>query len=286
LEKYVGVNERGILFVVSTPIGNLEDITLRALRVLREVDLIAAEDTRQTAKLLRRYGISTPLISFFEHNQLKRGPYLIKLLAEGRNVALVSDAGTPILSDPGFFLVTLALKQGIRLVPIPGPSAAMTALSVAGIPGKSFAFEGFLPAKKGPRVKRLLELAAEKRTMIFYESPHRLKQTLKDILSVFGDRWMLLAKEMTKIYETYYRGNISTVLEKVEESVVKGEYTVLISGASLIASEPSTVLEELKRIVSETNLTMKEIVIQVARKRNIPKREVYQQILKLRDQRQ
>jgi 16S rRNA (cytidine1402-2'-O)-methyltransferase len=122
--------------------------------------------------------------------------------------------------------------------------------------------------------------------MIFYESPHRLKQTLKDILSVFGDRWMLLAKEMTKIYETYYRGNISTVLEKVEESVVKGEYTVLISGASLIASEPSTVLEELKRIVSETNLTMKEIVIQVARKRNIPKREVYQQILKLRDQRQ
>jgi 16S rRNA (cytidine1402-2'-O)-methyltransferase len=179
----------------------------------------------------------------------------------------------------------MALKEGIKLVPIPGPSAAITAWSVSGIPGKSFAFEGFLSARKGARVKRLQELTGETRTIIFYESPHRLKQTLHDMLSVFGDRRMVLAKEMTKIYETYYRGNISTILEEVEESTIKGEYTVLVSGAPSAASPPLMVLDELREMASETNLTLKEIAVQVAHRRNIPKREVYQQILKLRDQR-
>jgi 16S rRNA (cytidine1402-2'-O)-methyltransferase len=277
------VNERGTLFVVSTPIGNLEDITLRALRVLREVNLIAAEDTRHTAKLLRHYGINTPLVSFHEHNRLNRGPHLVRLLTEGRNVALVSDAGTPTLSDPGVWLVTLALEQGLKVVPVPGPSAVMTALSVAGIPGKSFAFEGFLPAKRGTRIKRLQALINEKRTLVFYESPHRLRQTLRDMLSVFGDRWMVLAKEMTKVHETYYRGAISSALEKIEEMEVKGEYTIVTQGASLVDNrESSSVLEEAKRMASETNLTMKEIVAQIARSRNIPKRDVYRQTIKLR----
>jgi 16S rRNA (cytidine1402-2'-O)-methyltransferase len=271
--------------VVSTPIGNLEDITLRALRVLREVDLIAAEDTRHTAKLLGHYGISTPSVSFHEHNRLRRGPHLVNLLAAGRNVALVSDAGTPTLSDPGSWLVTLTLEQGVKVVPVPGPSAAMTALSVAGIPGKSFTFEGFLPAKKGSRVKRLQVLADEIRTMVFYESPHRLKQTLRDMLLVLGDRWIILAKEMTKIYEMYYRGTISTILEKVEEVEIRGEYTIVASGASLVDNkQPSTVLEDIKRMTSETNLSMKEIVTQIARDRRISKREVYRQTIKHREE--
>jgi len=277
------VEKTGALYVVSTPIGNLEDITLRALRVLKEADLIAAEDTRHTTKLLRCYSINTSMISFFEQNKLKRGPYLIRVLKEGRSVALVTDAGTPTLSDPGFYLVNLALKEGITTVPVPGASAAVCALSVSGIPFKSFAFEGFLPSRKGPRIKRLKELAFETRPQIFFESPRRLKQTLRDIMSIMGDREAVVGKEMTKVHETFYRGRTGDILEHLERDGVRGEYTVVVKGTLATPPHQTSILENLEKAAAETNLSMKEIVGLVARKRKIPKKEVYRESLKLKE---
>ena len=273
----------GNLYVVSTPIGNLEDITLRALRVLKEVDLIAAEDTRHTAKLLNSYGIAARLISFFEHNQAKRGPQLVRLLEKGKNVALVSDAGTPTLSDPGMRLVQLCVEQGITVVPIPGPSAAVSALSAAGVPFKSFVFEGFLPSKKGARRRRLQELSGESRPMVFYESPRRLKQTLKDAAHVFGnDRNAVAAKEMTKIFERFYRGTIGEILEQIEADGVRGEYTLVVCGASSEQPAETSILDDLRSAVEKEGLTMKEAVSAVAGRRKASKREVYQESLRLR----
>jgi 16S rRNA (cytidine1402-2'-O)-methyltransferase len=221
---------KGTLFIVSTPIGNMEDITLRALRVLKEVDLIAAEDTRRTGLLLRRFEIQTPLTSYFEGNELKKREFILSKLKEGKYIALVSDAGTPGISDPGFRLIQLAIESQIPIVPIPGPSAAITALSVSGLPTDAFFFKGFLPHKSKKRRDLLKQLEEVKETLIFYESPHRISEALKDIIEVLGDREIVLTRELTKVYEEIIRGKVSEIQDQIGDRKLKGEITLLISG--------------------------------------------------------
>jgi 16S rRNA (cytidine1402-2'-O)-methyltransferase len=222
--------DQGILYVVSTPIGNLEDITLRALRILKEVDLIAAEDTRHTNILLKHFGIQTPLTSYFEGNELKKRGFILSRMKQGDQIALVSDAGTPGISDPGFRLVRLAIENQILVVPIPGPSAVIAALSVAGLPTDAFIFKGFLPHKSKKRRDLLKQLEEVRETLIFYESPHRLTETLKDILEILGDREIVLTRELTKIYEEVLRGKVSEIQNQLAERKLKGEITLIISG--------------------------------------------------------
>ena len=219
----------GILYVVATPIGNLEDLTLRALRVLKEAELIACEDTRRTRTLLARYAISTPVTSYFEHNKLRKGEMLLRLLREGRSVALVTDAGTPGISDPGFLLVKEARAAGIRVVPIPGPSAVAAALSAAGIPADRFVFEGFLPAKPGRRLARLKALRDLETTVVLYEAPHRLLKTLGAIHELFGEVPLVVARELTKQFEEVRVGTPSEHLAHFGDRAIKGEFTLVIS---------------------------------------------------------
>ena len=221
---------KGTLYIVSTPIGNLEDITLRALRILKEVDLIAAEDTRRTGILLRHFGIQKPLTSYFEGNELKKREWILSRLKQGDRIALVSDAGTPGISDPGFRLIQVAIENLIPIVPIPGPSAVITALSVSGLPTDAFLFKGFLPHKSKKRKDLLKQLEETKETLIFYESPHRLNETLKDILDILGDREIVLTRELTKIYEEILRGKVSEIQHQLAEKKIKGEITLVISG--------------------------------------------------------
>jgi 16S rRNA (cytidine1402-2'-O)-methyltransferase len=221
---------KGILYIVSTPIGNLEDITLRALRILKEVDLIAAEDTRHTVLLLRHFGIQKPLTSYFEGNELRKKEFILSRLKQGDRIALVSDAGTPGISDPGFRLIQTAAESEIPIVPIPGPSAVIAALSVSGLPTDAFLFKGFLPHKSKKRRDLLKQLEETKETLIFYESPHRLTETLKDILDIFGDREIVLTRELTKIYEEILRGKVSEIQKQIGEKKLKGEITLIISG--------------------------------------------------------
>lgn len=221
---------KGTLYIVSTPIGNREDITLRALRILKEVDLIAAEDTRHTGLLLRHFGIQTPLTSYFEGNELRKKEFILSKLTQGGRVALVSDAGTPGISDPGFRLIQAAIEHEIPLVPIPGASAVIAALSVSGLPTDAFVFRGFLPHKTKKRRDLLEELADARETLIFYESPHRISQTLKDIYEVLGDRKIVLTRELTKIYEEVLRGKVSEIQLQIGERKLKGEITLVISG--------------------------------------------------------
>ncbi|HVP77386.1 MAG TPA: 16S rRNA (cytidine(1402)-2'-O)-methyltransferase [Thermodesulfobacteriota bacterium] len=220
----------GVLYVVSTPIGNREDITLRALRILKEVDLIAAEDTRHTGLLLRHFGIQTPLSSYFEGNELRKRDLILSRLKQGDRVALVSDAGTPGISDPGFRLIQLAVENQIPVVPIPGPSAVITALSVSGLPTDAFLFKGFLPHKSTKRRGLLEQLENVKETLIFYESPHRIIETLKDIFDTLGDREIVLARELTKIYEEVLRGRVSEIQSQITGKKIRGEITLIISG--------------------------------------------------------
>jgi 16S rRNA (cytidine1402-2'-O)-methyltransferase len=225
--------EPGTLYVVATPIGNLEDITLRALRVLGSVDLIAAEDTRQTRKLLTHHGISRPLVSFHEHNQQRQALRLLAMLQEGRSIALVTDAGTPGISDPGYALLHALLPHAVPIVPIPGPAAVITALSVAGLPMDRFVFEGFLPPKGGKRRQRLEALSQEPRTIVLYESPYRVLRLLQEIATHLGaERQVVVTRELTKRFEEIRRGTASAVLEALQEQPVRGEYTVLIAGCS------------------------------------------------------
>ncbi len=220
----------GTLYLVSTPIGNLEDITLRALRVLKEVDLIAAEDTRQTRRLLTHYNIPTPLTSYFEGNQQAKGDKLIERLKAGEAIALVSDAGTPIISDPGYPLLRRCIDAEIPVVPIPGASAVITSASISGLPLHNFTFEGFLSPKSGKRKRQLSVLADEERTLILFESPHRLRRFLEDVLEVMGERDMVVARELTKRFEEIFRGSVSDALKKFQETEPRGEFTILIAG--------------------------------------------------------
>jgi 16S rRNA (cytidine1402-2'-O)-methyltransferase len=222
--------ESGKLYVVATPIGNLEDITLRAIRVLKEVALVAAEDTRRTRKLFDAYSINTPLVSLYEHNEWKKSRMLIDRLREGLDVAYVSDAGTPGISDPGFVLIRQALENGIQVIPIPGASACVAAVCVSGIPMDAFVFMGFLPAKGGKRKDLLASLKNESRTLIFYEAPHRLGGALEDILSVLGNREIAIARELTKLHEEILRGRLQDLLPSLRERTIKGEITLVIAG--------------------------------------------------------
>src|SRR2546426_7933949 len=221
----------GILYLVATPIGNLEDVTLRALRVLREVDLIACEDTRRTRALLARFDLHTPTTSYFEHNKLQKGPQILRQLAEGRSVALVTDAGTPGISDPGFLLVREARAAGIPIVPVPGPSALATALSAAGIPADRFVFDGFLPVKPGRRVNRLRALRELETTIVLYESPHRIVAALEAVAEVFGDAEVVVARELTKQFEEIVRAPAVAHLARLRATPPRGEFVVIIPAA-------------------------------------------------------
>ena len=223
-------SKKGTLYIVSTPIGNLEDITLRALRILKEVDLIAAEDTRHTLLLLRHFGIHTPLTSYFEGNEMKKREFILSKLNQGDRIALVSDAGTPGISDPGYRLIRLAIENEIPVIPIPGPSAVITAISVSGLPTDAFLFKGFLPNKSKRRRDLLKQLEEVKETLIFYESPHRLPETMRDIFEVLGDREIVLTRELTKMYEEVLRGKVSEIQSALGEKKIKGEITLVISG--------------------------------------------------------
>jgi len=219
-----------MLYLVSTPIGNLKDITLRALETLKSVDLIAAEDTRHTRKLLTHYNIHTPLTSYFEHNKFVKGPYLIAQLKQGKDIALVTDSGTPGISDPGYRLIEQAIQNDIALTAIPGPAALIDALILSGFPTDRFIFEGYLPLKAGVRKRRLKEVWGEKRTVIFYESPHRIIKALKDILQILGNRDMVIVRELTKKFEEIKRGKAENILEHFESHKPRGEFVIVIRG--------------------------------------------------------
>jgi 16S rRNA (cytidine1402-2'-O)-methyltransferase len=224
------VEKTGILYAVGTPIGNLKDITLRALEILRRVDLIASEDTRHTRKLLSHYDIHVPLISFYQHNEPRRIPYLIRRLKDGANVALVSKAGMPGISDPGYSLIKEAIKEGITIVPLPGPAALTTALVASGLPTDSFVFEGFLGRKKGNRIRKLTQLKEEERTIVIYEAPHRVRRVLSEIREVLGDRQMAVGRELTKKFEEILRGRVSEIEKILEKKKPRGEFTLMIQG--------------------------------------------------------
>jgi len=271
----------GTLYIVATPIGNLEDITLRAIRVLKEVDTIAAEDTRHSQKLLNKFDIHTPLTSYHDHNKEEKAPVLVARLLEGKNVALVSDAGTPGISDPGYFLINLAIDQKIPVVPIPGATAAIAALSISGLPTDSFVFECFLPSKHTARLKRLEVLAKEERTLIFYEAPHRITQTLDDMHAVLGDRKAVLTRELTKVHEQVIRGTLSEVKEQLEAGSMKGEFTIILQAAIEEPMGPVDTLEYLKNLMLHRGLSKKEAVAIAAEELGLPKKEVYNESLKL-----
>lgn len=269
----------GTLYIVATPIGNLEDITLRALRVLKDVDLIAAEDTRHTEALLTRYGIPTSLTSYHEHNERLKARDLVSRLEKGESIALVSDAGTPTVSDPGYRLILEAQKAGIRIVPIPGPSALTAVLSASGLPTNRFVFEGFLPVKPGQRRERLRSLAGETRTILFYEAPHRIKATLTDLREILGDREIVLAREVTKVYEEFLRGPISEVSAQLEQKKVLGEITLVVKGSDRKAQPPTEVLRAEIQRLKRKGLRVKEIAEILSETYVCPKREVYRMVL-------
>lgn len=269
-----------MLYIVATPIGNLEDITLRALRILREVDLIACEDTRHTRKLLTHYKIATSLISYHEHNEYERAVELVNKMASGLNIALVSDAGMPLISDPGFHLVSEAVTRGIAVVPIPGASALITALAASGLPTNDFMFAGFLPPKQMARRARLAELSAISATLIFYEAPHRIKQTLTDAGEVLGNRQCALARELTKLHEEFLRGSLADVTEGLKARDVKGEIVLLI--APRLESEQAkspiksgSILEDMEALMSAEGIDQKMALKRVARLRGLTKSEAY-----------
>lgn len=277
---------KGLLYVVATPIGNLEDFSTRAVETLRQVDLIAAEDTRHTRLLLRHYGIDTPMQSLHEHNERAQLEPLLASLQAGRRIALVSDAGTPLISDPGFPLVREATAQGIRVVPVPGPSALACALSAAGLPTDRFLFAGFPPRNPGQRRQWLQSLARQSATLVFYESSHRILASLQEMLQVFGDaREGVIAREMTKLHETFLRGSLASLIEavKADENQQKGEFVVLIAGA--MANEQMRVEIDvaalLRRLMQE--MPLKKAVALVAEVTGAKKNQLYEQALAFKE---
>jgi len=272
----------GTLYIVATPIGNLEDITLRALRVLKEADVIACEDTRHTRKLLAHYQITTPTISYHDHNERERSVELLKKLEAGQNIAVVSDAGTPLISDPGFRIVREAIERSITVVPIPGPSAVIAALSAAGLPTTDFTFVGFLPAKRTARRARLAELAGVQATLVLYEAPHRIKETINDAREVLGDRDCVLAREVTKLHEQFVRGRLSEL--EVSESEARGEMVLMIGPPLLLREQPDrvqqpSILERTEQLMRTDALDQKEALKQAARERGISKSEAYRRMI-------
>ncbi len=263
------------LYVVSTPIGNLEDITFRAVRILREeAALIACEDTRQTHKLLEHYGIHKPLISYHEHNETARSPEILAALENGQSVALVSDAGTPLISDPGYRVVNAAIENGFPVVPIPGPSAILSALSASGLPTDEFRFIGFVPQKAGARRKTIEQLKHEPATVIAYESPHRILDCLADIAEALGSRRLVLARELTKLHEEFLRGTAHDIGEELKaRPAIKGEITLVIAGSEG-EEELGDPLAEIERLEGE-GMPRMEAIKSVAKQMRLPKREVY-----------
>lgn len=273
----------GTLYVVATPIGNLEDITYRAVKVLKLVDLIAAEDTRHSRKLLLAYDIGTKLVSCHEHNEIKKTPQLVNQLKNGLNIALISDAGTPSISDPGYKLVTAVAKEQIRVIPIPGCSAAIAGLSVSGLPTDSFLFVGFLPKKKHKQGQFLETIKNETSTLIFYESPRRIKSLIQNLLNLLGDRKACIAREITKIHEEFIRGNLSHLLKKLDEKKgIKGECSIFVQGCSKATPIADKDLEKIiLKQISTTTLGTSGLAKQISNKYKLSKKKVYDMILHL-----
>lgn len=268
----------GILYIVATPIGNLEDITLRALRVLKEVDAIAVEDTRHSLKLLNHYGISKPLISYWSEKEKVKAEEIINRLKSGLSIALISDAGTPGISDPGSLLIRRAIDEAIDIIPVPGPSAFVVALSVSGLPTDEFVFVGFLPQKKSQRQKKLKELSFLQMTLIFYEAPHRLIESLLDMLEILGNRKVSLIKEITKIHEEIIRGDIKEVTEILKNKKIAGEYVIVVEGMKEKALTMEEALSEIK-ILMKKGKGRKDAVKIVADEYGISKKELYERSL-------
>lgn len=273
----------GILYVVATPIGNLEDVTLRALRVLRSVALIAAEDTRAARRLLAKYDIETPVTSYFEHNKLTKLDYILGTLQE-KDVAIISEAGTPGISDPGFELIRAAIEKGIQVVPVPGPSSVIAALSISGLPTDQFVYVGFLPRKPGERRRALQLLAVEPRTIVAFEAPHRLIESLEDIKEVLGDRRIAVIRELTKIHEETLRTSVARAIGHFVVHPPRGEFTLVIAGAGKERArlEADEIEDRLRRLLS-AGCASKEAIAQVAREAGVPRREVYRLWLDIKE---
>ena len=270
---------KGILYIVSTPIGNLEDITARALRILGEVDLIAAEDTRRSLKLLNHYGISKPMISYWKEKERSKAEEIVRRLLSGQAVALISDAGTPGISDPGGILIKMAIEKNVPVVSIPGPSACIAALSLSGLPTDQFAFIGFLPPKQTQRKKILTELSLETKTMIFYEAPHRILETLVDMEAIFSGRRAALVKELTKMHEEVLRGNISEILANIEQTKIAGEFILILEGKTdkdRVSSKDALI--EVHSLLKK-GLGRKEAVKKIADQYGLSKKELYDRSL-------
>ena len=271
----------GTLYLCATPIGNLEDMTPRALRMLQEADIIAAEDTRHTLQLLNHFGIKGRLVRYDEHSKEKQGAYLLEQLLEGKSIALVSDAGFPGIADPGEALAHDAIEKGVRVVPVPGANAALCALIASGLPTYPFFFGGFLPKSKRNRREQLEQWAHIPATMILYEAPHRIVEVLKDILDCWGDRPLAAARELTKLHEEFYRGSVSGCLAWLEKNSPRGEFCLVLGagdGKSADEEEQLEPLDEVKKLMSE-GVDKKSALAQVAKKRKIPKRELYNQLI-------
>lgn len=268
----------GTIYLVATPIGNLEDITLRALRILKECDLIACEDTRHTRKLLNHYGIDKPLVSYHEHNEAQRATELVRRVLAGESVAIVSDAGMPAISDPGYRVVREAIASEVRVVPIPGAVAVEAALAVSGLPTDAFRFGGFLPAKTAKRRKALEALSGDDATLIFYEAPHRILETLEDVIAVLGDRPVVVARELTKLHEEFLRGPASQVLDALRgRTKVQGEITLLIGKGDTPARAELSLSDRVAELIS-AGLPRMDAIKQAARERGLPKRDAYRML--------
>jgi 16S rRNA (cytidine1402-2'-O)-methyltransferase len=275
---------KGTLYVVATPIGNMDDITLRALNVLEQVDLIAAEDTRHTGKLLKYHNIKSHQVSYHEHNEKERTPLLIERIESGSSIALVSNAGTPTVSDPGYMLLQSAVEKGIRVIPIPGASAVVAALSISGMPTDSFIFIGFCAKKKAKRLKQLQELANEKRTLIFYEGPGRILAFMKELTDVMGDRYGVLCREMTKLHEEFLRGRLSELIDSLSHRpAVKGECTLLVKGCEENKEVSKDVIRaELIEALGNKRGKISEASRIIAQKYGLSKNKVYDEALRLK----
>jgi len=269
--------KNGVLYIVATPIGNMEDITLRAVRILKEVHLIAAEDTRRTGNLLRTYEIKTPMTSLYDQNERKKSGFLIARLNEGKDIAYVSDAGTPGISDPGYVLIRQAIENGIKIVPVPGVSAAIAALSVSGLPMDAFIFYGFLPSKTSQRKKFLQCLGDEEKTMVFYESPKRLLSTLKDMENIFGKRDIVVLREMTKVFEEIIRGTVPMVIDALTGKGIRGEITLVVAGRDKTPRDftDDEIRDQFEMLLRQTKLSRRDATAKLARELGISRTRIY-----------